>query len=437
MQGSFIRMASVSRNTFVNFDFLKIRQLVIAPHPPAKVTPPSQLIYTSMCRRSKKPFAPRSVAVAITSAMSEKGATFARELHAYGAQVHGIDQGKPPKWLLPRSLHSYCSFNSDSSEELRLTELLRWLVQIRPQVYLPLDSPNVRRTIAIQNNLPVPINTLLPPSEAFLEAYNKESCLQACRKLAIPTPLTLTIQEAEDRIRCGEGSVVIKPKSDQGSAIGVCFANSPQELSLGIERCQKIDPDFIIQEFIPGEMESLCSLTVLFDKQTRLIAASTMKKRITWPIQGGLNAIGISSYQPELLALMLPLFKNWRWVGGAEVEFRIDKRDGIPKVFEINPRFPGMTMFQSFSGINYPQLAFRAALEQELLPEIKELSAYRVGLTNINPGRALLATRAIAGSQGYCKTLRTMRQLTKGGAPFLFHQALYSKDILRRITLGR
>lgn len=390
-----------------------------------------------MFGRSKKPLAQKSVSVAITSAMSEKGTTFARELHAYGAQVHGIDQGNLPKWLLPRSLHSYCSFESDDSEELRLNELLRWLVELRPQVYLPLDSPNVLRTIAIQNNLPVPIKTLLPPAEAFYEAYNKESCLQACRKLAIPTPLTLTVQEAEDRICNGEGSVVIKPKSDRGSAIGVCFANSPQELCSGIERCQKIDPEFTIQEFIPGETDSLCSLTVLFDKQTRLIAASTLTKRLTWPITGGLNAIGISTYQPELLGLMLPLFQHWRWVGGAEVEFRIDKRDGIPKVFEINPRFPGLTMFQSFSGINYPQLALRAALGQELLPEITELSNYRVGLTNINPGRAFLAARATASTQGYCKTLRTMHQLTKGGAPFLFHQALHSKDILRRITLGK
>ncbi|MFM7844377.1 MAG: ATP-grasp domain-containing protein, partial [Planctomycetota bacterium] len=253
-----------------------------------------------------------------------------------------------------------------------------------------------------------------------------------CRQMSIPVPFSFTAEEAVDWFQRGGGRLVIKPRVDLGAARGLGFAQSEKELEIALEQCRHSCPDVTIQEYIPGGSESYCSLTVLFDQQSRLIAASTYRKLLTWPLSGGLSAIGLSSYQPELLELMLPLFRHWRWVGAAEVEFRVDERDGRPKVFEINPRVPGYVLFQVYSGIDYPKLALTAAWDHEQLPEIEQLSSYRVGVKNINPGRAIAAARSLTASQGLVRGLSQFGRLARGGLPFVAHQAHYPDDIWLR-----
>ena len=375
------------------------------------------------------------VSVAITTALTEKGGTFARELQALGMRVHGSDAAKIHRWLIPRYLASHQYLSPDDPEERRKDRLLQWLHQLKPDIFLPLDSTHARLSIELESRLPSTCKTLLPSASAFRAAYNKDSCLQACKEWSIPTPILFSFEEAEDWLRRRKGSVVIKPKSDHGAARGVFFANCLEELSYCVEQCKRVAADYTLQEYIPGDEDSLCSLTVLFDKKSRLIAASTLKKTIAWPVRGGLTAVGISTYQPELLELMLPLFRHWCWVGGAEVEFRIDNRDGLPKVFEINPRFPGMTMFQSFTGLHYPRLAVHAAWDTDPLPALDGLSKYRVGIKIINPSRTWKAFRSLGSTHGYCEAYRIVRRHARGSGPFLLHQCKHFSDMLRRIAI--
>lgn len=377
----------------------------------------------------------RGLSVALTTTLSEKGGTFARELKSLGMRVHGSDVSKISRWLTPRYLDSYQYLSPKVPEERPKNQMLQWLRQIQPELFLPLDSPTVRLAIELEGELPPSCNTLLPPVDAFHAANNKSSCLQACNAMAIPTPICFTFEEAEEWLRRGRGSVVIKPNADHGAAKGVFYATCLDELADRVEQCKSVAKDYTLQEYIPGDDESYCSLTVLFDKRSRLIGASTMKKTISWPVSGGLNAVGVSTYQPELLDLMLPLFRRWRWVGGAEVEFRIDQRDGLPKVFEINPRFPGMTMFQCFTGVCYPLLAAQAACDIDPLPAMEGLSQYQVGIKCINLSRTWSAFRSLGSTHGYRKAYRTVKRHTQGGGPFLVHQCMHLGDMLRRVTL--
>jgi predicted ATP-grasp superfamily ATP-dependent carboligase len=44
---------------------------------------------------------------------------------------------------------------------------------------------------------------------------------------------------------------------------------------------------------------------------------------------------------PDLVDMALTLLKEMHWYGPAEVEFRIDTRDGRPTLMEVNPRLCG------------------------------------------------------------------------------------------------
>ena len=81
---------------------------------------------------------------------------------------------------------------------------------------------------------------------------------------------------------------------------------------------------------------------------------------------------------------MLPFFEKWKWRCAAEVELKLDARDGRYKVIEINPRFPGYLRFAWQCGLDLPMLAARIALGDEHAIA-DALPRYRVGATYVAP----------------------------------------------------
>ena len=64
----------------------------------------------------------------------------------------------------------------------------------------------------------------------------------------------------------------------------------------------------------------------------------------------------------SLVEMVLPFFKKWNYQGIAEVELKIDSRDGKAKLIEINPRVWRYIGFCIRCGVNFPLLACELAL---------------------------------------------------------------------------
>ena len=56
------------------------------------------------------------------------------------------------------------------------------------------------------------------------------------------------------------------------------------------------------------------------------------------------------------------------WFGVAMVEFKLDPRDGIPKLMEVNPRFWGSLALSIEAGVNFPYLLYRMSLGERFKP---------------------------------------------------------------------
>jgi predicted ATP-grasp superfamily ATP-dependent carboligase len=52
------------------------------------------------------------------------------------------------------------------------------------------------------------------------------------------------------------------------------------------------------------------------------------------------------------------------------VEFRIDARDGIPKLMEINPRFWGSLQLSILAGVDFPCLLYRMMIRGDVKPAL-------------------------------------------------------------------
>jgi predicted ATP-grasp superfamily ATP-dependent carboligase len=64
------------------------------------------------------------------------------------------------------------------------------------------------------------------------------------------------------------------------------------------------------------------------------------------------------------------------WVGVAMAEFKVDPRDGRPKLLEVNPRFWGSLHHAIVCGVDFPWLLCRMAVDGD----VDRVADYRVGV---------------------------------------------------------
>jgi predicted ATP-grasp superfamily ATP-dependent carboligase len=78
----------------------------------------------------------------------------------------------------------------------------------------------------------------------------------------------------------------------------------------------------------------------------------------------------------DLVQKSFALLKALGWNGVAMVEFKIDARDGLPKLMEVNARFWGSLQLAVDAGVNFPLLLYRLACGEDAPPQFD----YKVGV---------------------------------------------------------
>jgi predicted ATP-grasp superfamily ATP-dependent carboligase len=95
-----------------------------------------------------------------------------------------------------------------------------------------------------------------------------------------------------------------------------------------------------------------------------------------YPVGGGPSTLRESVRDESLCRTTERLLSALRWVGVAMAEFKVDPRDGRPKLLEVNPRFWGSLHHAILSGVDFPHLLCRMAIDGDVPP----LREYRVGV---------------------------------------------------------
>ena len=115
----------------------------------------------------------------------------------------------------------------------------------------------------------------------------------------------------------------------------------------------------MVQEYIPGKQRT--NLHLVLDKKGELkvgFYARTLRDflRIT-SFATATESLGFHPYALQGGKLMQEL----RWWGGATVQAKIDLRDGLPKLMEINPRLGIRLWHRTELGINDPLMCLNIA----------------------------------------------------------------------------
>jgi len=167
---------------------------------------------------------------------------------------------------------------------------------------------------------------------------------------------------------------IIKPRDSSGSR-GMVYVKNSDELISAYSLVHNQHPLPIIQECIPIEGDTYgVGLLLNFNSEVR---ASFVYKRLrSYPIKGGPSTLRESVKRNDVREIAESLMKSLRWTGIAHVEFKVDPRDGLPKLLEVNPRFWGSLPLAIESGIDFPFLLYSLAMNGD----IKPVSDYRTGV---------------------------------------------------------
>ncbi len=217
---------------------------------------------------------------------------------------------------------------------------------------------------------------LIPDLKKIEFVRDKKNLIQFAETHGIPVPKTYysppTCTSVSSRTDLPQNlsfipiPAVIKPRISSGS-FGIAYIKKKEDLIPLYLRVHERYPFPLIQEWIP-DGGGVFGLSALFDEASNVKAAFVHKKLRMYPVQGGPSTLREGVRHPKIMEIGLSLLKSLNWVGVAMVEFKVDPRDGIPKLMEVNPRFWGSLQLAIFSGVDFPYLILKMARRETFEP---------------------------------------------------------------------
>jgi len=278
---------------------------------------------------------------------------------------------------LPGSIaaHSkYCSRHArspDPEHDVRFAPfLLDYVKKNRFDVLLPISFAAVMQAAGIRAELERYVRVPLADDPALKVAGSKDRTIRFAEGIGIRVPRTWYPATEEDVAAIAEQvtyPAVVKGSEESGY---VRYANRPGDLMEQFRAIARYTP--VIQEYVPGEGYGFFALY-----NHGKARAIFMHRRVReYPVTGGPSAVAESVYDTALRDAGLAILDALHWHGVAMAEFKKDARTGEYVLMEINPKFWGSLDLAIASGVDFPYLASRMALEGD----IGQVCTYRTGV---------------------------------------------------------
>lgn len=316
----------------------------------------------------------KSPSVLVTDAQMRSSLAVIRSL---GKKEILVTAGEETK-LATGMFSKYCSKRiTYPSPKNNKIDFINFLIQLCEEknydVIFPVADFCLKPIIDAENNLSKFTTIALPPKDIFEIGYDKGKTFKIAMNIGIPCPNTYLLANIEDLFSLEENNSIIypailKPCISSGRR-GVLICNTFFELIEGFKKLSKQFGEIIIQEFIPNGGEFGIYVLMNNDSEPR---AYTAQRRIrSYPHYGGpstLRETFQNEYSEKAKDIAFSLLKAMKWKGVAMVEFRIDSRDGIPKLMEVNPRFWGSLQLSILSGVDFPWLYYKMLMDGDIEP---------------------------------------------------------------------
>lgn len=324
--------------------------------------------------------------ILVTDANNRVTLSVIRALGKEGCEIYAIEQDKfaqkTPLSFYSRYVKKHWVVPALENEDSFIEKVKHISKGI--DIIIPISTNTVltfakNRSLFESDGIKIP----LPKYDVILEANRKDFIQKLALKLQIPIPINYNIPNKSAGIseiisflnNKAKLPIVIKLRSDEGLYLEPKFRYKIiykwQDFEKEYLELHKIQEFPVIQEYIDGEGYGFSAL--FENSEPRAIFCH---KRIReYPATGGPSTFCIGIYEKALVENGIKLLSALNWHGVAMVEFKKDKRDGLFKLMEVNPRFWGALPLAIYSGVNFPYLLCKMAMREKIKPILK----YNIG----------------------------------------------------------
>lgn len=213
------------------------------------------------------------------------------------------------------------------------------------------------------------VGLAVPDYDQVLLAHNKDKWEFIARTLGICVPETFdptTLRNDSGKLKKMKFPLLVKPKQG-GGGWGISHANSLNELEKILEHdryCERSWDRFYLQKKIIGETHCVA---MLFCKG-EIRAKVAYRQLREYPLGNGQATFRISLNSPKAERNLQTLLEHIKWHGVCQADFVIEEKSGEPFLIDLNPRFWGSIIQGIASGVDFPYLYYRMALEGDVAP---------------------------------------------------------------------
>lgn len=242
-------------------------------------------------------------------------------------------------------------------DELFLEELLCTLKKEKYDLVIPMFDDGAlflskNKTLLEQYGVRVAVADY----DKFMTAYDKGRFMDFCSKNNISHPETyaLSLCDLNDIPACVKFPAILKPDVSSG-AKGIRLISKPDQLYDTMQNLHKSYSAVSVQEYIENDGTYFNSMLYRsVDNIFSEIVVLHIKRY--FPVGGGTSSFCETVKNSEIESLSKIILEKLDWVGFADMDFIVDKKTGVAKVIEINPRVPASVHAAYVSGVNFPSL---------------------------------------------------------------------------------
>ena len=280
----------------------------------------------------------------------------------------------------------YCRFdlcNMPNDEKNFITYLKKYLDNFQlPPVIFP--TSDLYLFILLKNAKELKEKVLIPISdwEIVSKLLEKEYLYDLANKISVPHPktkITNSINDIDSSIKDIQFPIIIKPSitygfaSEMGDKAFIIYdIYDLKKFKDKLAKTSFKNKTLIVQEYIPGNVESLYTITSYANKESEIIGYSIGHKIRQYPPVTGTIISGKVEHVENIYKAANKFIKHSNFYGISNIEFKKDIRDNTYKLIEINPR-TGLGNYSVLScGINLPFMAYNDILNKPISKEFNK-----------------------------------------------------------------
>jgi len=242
------------------------------------------------------------------------------------------------------------------------------LLAYAPRVYIPAEQEVL--VVAKYRDQFSDLETKIPiaPFDTLCLLHKKDEAARLAASLEVPMPETIVprnLGEILEFVREYGDPLVVKRLSSS-SARGVFYTTQADLLAVnGDGRFRGLTfGEFLVQRVVGG---TGYGVSMLFN-HGELRAKFTHKRLRERAPTGGVSTLRVSTRNPLLEEYAEHLLRHVGFHGVAMVEFKYDEDRKKAWLLEVNPRFWGSLALAIHSGVDFPYLLYKMALEGDVEP---------------------------------------------------------------------